>query len=36
MHSGALMRAAATKYGQSQVEDEVKLPDWLAVEAVVL
>jgi hypothetical protein len=29
-------RAAARKYGQYQVEDEETLPDWLAVEAVVL
>src|SRR5690242_20724221 len=35
-HSGAHERAAARKYGQFQVEDEEKLPDWLAVEAVVL
>jgi len=36
MHSGAHERAAATKRGQYQVEDEEKLPDWLADEAVVL
>ena len=36
MHSGALMRAAARKYGQYQVEDEEKLPDWLADEGVVV
>jgi hypothetical protein len=36
MHSGTHKRAAARKYGQCQVEDEVKLPDWLADEAVVL
>jgi hypothetical protein len=36
MHSGAHERAGARKYGQCQVEDDEKLPDWLAVEDVVL
>jgi hypothetical protein len=31
-----ISRAAARKYGQLQVEDELKLPDRLAEEAVVL
>jgi len=29
------MRAAARKHGQFQLEDEEKLPDWLADVAVV-
>jgi len=33
--SGAHERAAARKHGQFQLEDEEKLPDWLADVAVV-